>query len=219
MNEALWLSLKLSALTTLLLLVIAVPFAYGLTRARGAWKPYVEAVVALPLVLPPTVLGFYLLMAMGEGGWLGRFWLQVFHRPLAFTFTGLLMASVCYSLPFAVQPLLTSFGAIEAALFEDAKTLGASSLRVLASIVLPCSVPGLVSACVLSFAHTMGEFGVALMVGGNIPAQTRTISIGIYEMVEAMRYGEAGKASLLLIGLSYGVLATFYVLNRRVFRL
>lgn len=219
MNEALTLSIKLSLLTTLMLLILGIPMAYWLARSRWKWKPLVEAVVALPLVLPPTVLGFYLLLFMGNKGWLGQFWQNTFHAPLAFTFPGLVLASVCYSLPFAVQPLHTAFQKIEPELLEAAWTSGASYWQTFLHIVLPNSIQGILSATVLAFSHTMGEFGVVLMVGGNIPAQTRTVSIAIYDLVEALNYSQAAQLALMLLTLSYGVLALFYLINRRIFHL
>lgn len=215
MNEAIFLTLKLSLTTTFILLLLGMPLAYWLARSRWKWKPLVEAVVALPLVLPPTVLGFYLLIFMGGNGFLGRFWETVFHSPLAFTFQGLVIASLCYSLPFAVQPLLTAFQKIEPEQLEAAWLSGASYWQAFLFIVLPNSRQGILSATVLAFAHTMGEFGVVLMVGGNIPGQTRTVSIAIYDLVEALNYPQAAQLALLLLAFSYAVLTVLYLINRR----
>ncbi|HEY9857332.1 MAG TPA: molybdate ABC transporter permease subunit [Stenomitos sp.] len=219
MNEPLLLTLRLSALTTLLLMGVGMPLAYWLARSRLRLKPLVEATVALPLVLPPTVLGFYLLLAMGNHGWIGWLWQALFHRRLAFTFTGLVIASVCYSLPFAVQPMQAAFQGISPRLLEAAYTLGATPFRTFWRVVLPNALPGVVAAAVLSFAHTVGEFGVILMVGGNIPGETKTVSIAIYDMVEALEYSQAGRLALVLVLLAYLVLAGFYGFNRRVLQL
>ena len=220
MNDpALWLTIQLAALTTAALMVVALPIAYGLAFLRWRFKPLVEALVALPLVLPPTVLGFYLLLAMGSQGFLGRLWEQVFHRPLAFTFPALVIASVFYSLPFAVQPLQAAFQALNPRLLEAAWTLGASRFSTFTRVILPNSWPGVAAALVLSFAHTVGEFGVVLMVGGNIPGETRTVSIAIYDLVESLEYGAAHQLALVLLLFSYGVLLAFYLLHQRVFQL
>lgn len=216
---ALILSLKLAAITTVILMLVGLPIAYWLAFSRWRWKPLMEATVALPLVLPPTVLGFYLLMSIGSNGWLGKAWEGLFQQKLAFTFTGLILASVCYSLPFAVQPLQAAFAAINPRLLEASWTLGASKLRTFFQVILPNSLPGVLSAAVLSFAHTIGEFGVVLMVGGNIPGETRTVSIAIYDMVEALEYDKAGRLAMLLLMLSYLVLAVFYGVNRRAYHL
>ncbi len=219
MSDALLLTIRLSAVTTILLLLVGMPLAYWLSRTRFRFRPLVEATVALPLVLPPTVLGFYLLMAMGSQGWLGRFWEAAFHQRLPFTFTGLVIASVCYSLPFAVQPMQAAFQGLSPRLLEAAHTLGASPFRTFWRVVLPNSLPGVVAAGVLTFAHTVGEFGVILMVGGNIPGETKTVSIAIYDLVEALEYSEAGRLALLLVLLAYLVLAGFYLFNRRILQL
>lgn len=219
MSDALLLTLRLSALTTFLLLVVGTPLAYWLSRTRFRFKPLVEATVALPLVLPPTVLGFYLLMAMGSQGWIGRAWEALFHHRLPFTFSGLVIASVCYSLPFAVQPMQAAFQGVSSRLLEAAHTLGASPFRTFWQVVLPNAMPGVVAAAVLSFSHTVGEFGVILMVGGNIPGETKTVSIAIYDMVEALEYSQAGRLALLLVLLAYLILAGFYLFNRRILQL
>lgn len=216
--DALRLSVVLSLVTTVLLLGLGVPVAYALARSKWRYKPLIEAVIALPLVLPPTVLGFYLLVAMGHQGWLGRYWEGLFHRPLAFSFEGLVVASICYSLPFAVQPLQTTFQGIDPEWLEVAWTSGATRWQGFWWIVLPNSVRGLFSAAVLVFAHTMGEFGVVLMVGGNIPGSTRTVSIALYDLVESLQFQRAGWLALGLLAMSYGVLVAFYLFNRRVLR-
>ncbi|MBO9540335.1 molybdate ABC transporter permease subunit [bacterium] len=206
------LTLKLAVLTTGILLIVGTPIAYALAFARGRWKPLLEATVLLPLVLPPTVLGFYLLVGMAK---LGPWWEAIFRQRLAFSFTGLLLASVCFSLPFAVQPLQAAFRGVDARLIEASHTLGASRWRTFWRVVLPASRAGVASAALLSFAHTMGEFGVVLMVGGNIPGQTRTVSIALYDMVEAMEYAQASRLALLLVVFSYLVLFLLSRLNRK----
>ena len=215
LHASLLLTLQLAAITTALLLLVGTPAAFALARARGRWKPFVEALVALPLVLPPTVLGFYLLIAMGDHGWLGQAWQAAFHRPLAFSFAGLVVASAFYSLPFAIQPMQATFAKIEPELFEAAWTMGASRVQAFRDIALPLGAPGIVTAGVLAFAHTLGEFGVVLMVGGNLPGQTQTVSIAIYDLVEALRYGEAHAVALGLLAFSYVVLLGIYLANRR----
>lgn len=214
-HASILLSLQLAALTTAILLAVGTPLAYALAGARGRWKPFVEALVALPLVLPPTVLGFYLLLAMGDHGWLGQAWQAAFRRPLAFSFAGLVVASVFYSLPFAIQPMQATFSKIDRELYDAAWTMGASRAQALRWIALPLGAPGVLTAAVLSFAHTLGEFGVVLMVGGNLPGQTQTVSIAIYDLVEALRYGEAHALALALLAFSYAVLLGIYLANRR----
>ncbi|MBI6546913.1 MAG: molybdate ABC transporter permease subunit [Cyanobacteria bacterium NC_groundwater_1444_Ag_S-0.65um_54_12] len=213
------LSLKLALVTTGILLLIGVLLAYWLAFSRWRWKVIVEAIIALPLVLPPTVLGFYLLLFIGQNGWLGRIWETLFKQSLAFSFEALVLASICYSLPFAVQPLQASLQGIDPRLLEASFTLGASRWRTFFQVVLPNALPGLWSAIVLSFTHTLGEFGVVLMVGGNIPGQTRTVSIAIYDLVEALEYQQANHLSLILLALSYAVLVLFYFNNRKAFQL
>lgn len=212
------LTLRLAALTTLVLMVVGLPLAYWLAFSRWRWKPFVEATVALPLVLPPTVLGFYFLLLLGRNGWVGQAWFEVFQQPLAFSFTGLVVVSVFYSLPFAVQPLHAAFQGLNPRLIEAAETLGASRFRTFRRVILPSCRPAVLSAAVLSFAHTMGEFGVVLMVGGNIPGETRTVSIAIYDLVEALDYAQANQLSFILLLFSYAVLATLYLLNRKGFQ-
>jgi molybdate transport system permease protein len=217
--EALVLSLRLAATVSILLLVLVLPLAYGL--AFGTWrgKFLVESVVALPLVLPPTVLGFYALIAMGPRGPLGKLWQSVFGHPLAFTFTGLVLASMLYSLPFAVQPLVASFESLDRRLLDASAVLGADRTRTFFRIILPLAWPGVLTALVLSFAHTLGEFGVVLMVGGNLPGITRTVSIDIYDRVQALDYTAAHQTALLLLLVSFVVLSIVYGVNRRVWSL
>lgn len=215
MHPAFGLSLALAAITTVLLLGLGVPLAYVLAFGRGRWKPFAEALVALPMALPPTVMGFYLLGAMGKQGWLGRAWELAFHHPLAFTFPGLVVASVCYSLPFAVQPIQAAFAGLDPRLREVAWTLGASRFQTFWRVIAPNCLPGLVAGAVLAFTHTMGEFGVALMVGGNIAGETRTVAIALYDLVEALAYDEAAHLALVLLALSYAVLIGLFLYQRR----
>lgn len=214
--EALWLSILLAVLVAAILLVLAVPLAYWLSQTTWRAKFLIESVIALPLVLPPTVLGFYLLTAMGANGLLGKLWMAWFGHTLAFTFTGLVVASVLYSLPFAVQPLLMAFEGVDPRLLHAALVLGASRWRSFRQVLLPLSVPGFITAAVLSFAHTLGEFGVVLMVGGNIPGVTRTVSIDIYDHVQSLDYAAANRMAIALLLISFAVLSTIYALNRRV---
>ena len=209
------LTLRLAALVSATLLVIGLPVAYWITFSRFRWKFLVEAVVALPIVLPPTVLGFYVLVALGSRSPLGRWWQGLTGHTLAFTFEGLLIGSIIYSLPFAVQPFAASFASVDSRLLAASATLGASKWRTFFRVVLPLSVPGLVTGIALSFAHTMGEFGVVLMVGGNIPGVTRTVSIDIYDKVQAVNYSGANAMALVLLLISFLVLSMVYGLNRR----
>lgn len=214
--QALWLTIRLAVLVAAILVVIGLPIAYWITYSRWRWKFLAEAVVALPIVLPPTVLGFYLLVALGPHSPPGRWWLQITGHTLAFTFEGLVIGSILYSLPFAVQPFAASFAAVDHRLISASATLGASKLQTFFRVILPLSVPGLVTGLALSFAHTMGEFGVVLMVGGNIPGVTRTVSIEIYDQVQAFNYAAANRTALLLLAISFCVLSAVYALNRRV---
>lgn len=213
---AFWLTLKLALVTTVILLAIGMPLAWWLARSNARYKFLVEALVALPLVLPPTVLGFYLLIALGTKGPLGNLadWLGI--GPLAFTFTGLVIGSLCYSLPFVVQPLQASFASLDKGLLEMAASLGASRLDRFVNIALPIAKPGIISAAVLGFAHTLGEFGVVLMIGGNIPGETQLLSIAIYNHVEALEYGQAHLLSATLLILSFVLLATVYAAGVRL---
>jgi molybdate transport system permease protein len=216
--EALLLSIRLAFCVSAILFVVGLPLAYWLVYSRWRWKFLLEAVVALPLVLPPTVLGFYMLLAMGPRGPLGKLWQAAFGHGLAFTFPGLVIASVLYSLPFAVQPLVASFETVDRKLLDASAVLGAGRIRTFARVILPLSIPGIVTALVLSFAHTLGEFGVVLMVGGNLAGVTRTVSIDIYDRVQSLDYASASRTSLLLLVISFAVLAAVYAINRQVGR-
>jgi molybdate transport system permease protein len=216
--EALLLSIKLAACVSAILLMCGMPLAYWLANSQWRGKFLLESVVALPLVLPPTVLGFYVLLAMGPRGPLGKFWQALFGRGLAFTFAGLVIASVIYSLPFAVQPLIAAFESVDRKLLDASAVLGAGRLRTFWRVILPLSVPGVVTAVVLSFTHTLGEFGVVLMVGGNLPGITRTVSIDIYDRVQSLEYAEASHLALALLGFSFVVLAIVYAVNRQLGR-
>src|SRR6202049_2345954 len=213
--DSLILSVRLAACVSAILLLIGVPLAYWLAYWNWRGKFLLEAIVALPLVLPPTVLGFYMLVAMGPRGPLGGLWQTLFGHGLAFTFSGLVMASVLYSLPFAVQPLIASFESVDRKLLDASAILGASRLRTFGRVILPLSVPGIITALVLSFAHTMGEFGVVLMVGGNLAGVTRTVSIDIYDRVQSLDYASATRTALLLLVISFVVLSAVYGINRR----
>jgi molybdate transport system permease protein len=214
--DALWLSMKLAVFVATILLLIGMPVAYWLAYSNWRGKFLLESVVALPLVLPPTVLGFYALVAMGPHGPLGKLWIALFGHGLAFTFTGLVLASALYSFPFAVQPLIASFESVDRKLLDASAVLGAGSLRTFWRVILPLSLPGVVTAIVLSFAHTLGEFGVVLMVGGNLAGVTRTVSIEIYDRVQSLDYGGANRMALVLLAISFGVLSVVYAVNRRV---
>jgi molybdate transport system permease protein len=216
--EALLLSIRLALTVSAILFVIGVPLAYWLTFSKWSGKFLIEAVVALPLVLPPTVLGFYLLIAMGSQGPLGRLWQSAFGHGLAFTFTGLVFASVLYSLPFAVQPLAASFESVDRKLLDASAVLGAGRLRTFIRVILPLSISGVISAIVLSFAHTLGEFGVVLMVGGNLAGATRTVSIEIYDRVQSMDYAGANQVAVGLLIFSFVVLSIVYGVNRHLGR-
>jgi len=214
--QAFWLTIRLAVLVAAILVVLGLPIAYWITYSRWRWKFLAEAVVALPIVLPPTVLGFYVLLALGPRGPLGRGWEALTGHTLAFTFGGLVIGSIIYSLPFAVQPIAASLAAVDCRLIAASATLGASKPRTFFRVILPLSVSGLVTGVALSFAHTMGEFGVVLMVGGNIPGVTRTVSIDIYDKVQAFNYTAANATALLLLAISFVVLSVVYALNRRV---
>ncbi len=214
--EAITLTAKLAAVVSFLLLLIGTPIAYWVAFTRWRWKFLVEAVVALPLVLPPTVLGFYVLVALGPRSPLGRWYESLTGHGLAFTFEGLGVASVLYSLPFAVQPMAASFASVDPKLLAASATLGASRWRTFRRVVMPLSVGGIVTGFVLSFAHTLGEFGVVLMVGGNLAGETRTVSIDIYDEVQALNYAGANQTALLLLVVSFAVLSLVYALNRRI---
>jgi molybdate transport system permease protein len=213
--QAFGLTLELAVIVSAALLVIGLPIAYWIAFSRWRWKFIVEAIVAMPIVLPPTVLGFYVLVALGPRSPLGRWWIALTGHTLAFTFSGLVIGSILYSLPFAVQPFAASFASVDRRLIAASSTLGASPLRSFFRVIVPLSVPGLVTGIALSFAHTMGEFGVVLMVGGNIPGVTRTVSIDIYDRVQASDYAGANQTSLLLLVLCFVLLTVVYGLNRK----
>ncbi|HZU44310.1 MAG TPA: molybdate ABC transporter permease subunit [Terriglobales bacterium] len=214
--QALNLTVKLAALVTAILLAIGLPIAYWISYSRRRWKFLVEAIVALPLVLPPTVLGFYVLVALGPRSPLGRWWQHWTGHTLAFTFEGLVIGSVLYSLPFAVQPFASSFAVVDRKLIAASATLGASAWKTFWRVIFPLSISGVVTGIALTFAHTMGEFGVVLMVGGNIPGVTRTVSIDIYDQVEAANYASANSTALVLLVISFVILSLVYGINRKV---
>ncbi|HEX3745542.1 MAG TPA: molybdate ABC transporter permease subunit [Bryobacteraceae bacterium] len=213
--QAIWLSVRLSVSTTVILLALGIPLAAWLAFSRRRWKFLVEAVVALPLVLPPTVLGFYILLAIGPRSPLGALYGKLTGGMLPFSFQGLLLASVLYSLPFTVQPVAAAFASVDRGLVETSWCLGVSRAATFRRIVMPLARRGIATGAILSFAHTMGEFGVVLMVGGNIAGVTRTVSISIYDQVQALDYAAANKTSLFLVGLSFLVLALTYGYQRR----
>jgi molybdate transport system permease protein len=217
--QAFLLTVKLAVLVTGILLVLGLPIAYWITYSPRRWKFLVEAVVAMPLVLPPTVLGFYILLALGSKSPIGRWWESFTGHTLAFTFEALVIGSVIYSLPFTVQPLAAAFATVDRKFVAASATLGASRLRTFLRIILPLSLSGLMTAIALTFAHTMGEFGVVLMVGGNIPGVTRTVSIDIYDQVQATNYASANQTALVLLAISFVALSLVYALNRRVWAL
>ena len=209
--SALWVSVRLATMTVVVLLLVGTPLAWWLAHTRSKLRPIVEAAVALPIVLPPTVLGFYILVALGPHGPLGRF----ANLSLAFTFTGLVIASVFYSMPFVIQPLQGAFEAVGKAPLEAAWSLRASKWDAFLTVISPIALRGYISAIVLGFAHTMGEFGVVLMVGGSIPGQTRVLSTTIFEHVELMEYAQAHAVSVFMLIFSFLTLLTVYIANRR----
>jgi molybdate transport system permease protein len=213
--QAFWLTIRLALLVAAVLAVLGLPLAYWIAYSRWRWKFLAEAVVALPIVLPPTVLGFYVLVALGSRSPLGRAWQSLTGHTLAFTFAGLVIGSIIYSLPFAVQPLAASFALVDPKLIAASSTLGASKLKTFFRVILPLSLPGFVTGVALSFAHTMGEFGVVLMVGGNIPGVTRTVSIDIYDQVQALDYVAANQTALVLLAISFVALSLVYGMNRK----
>ena len=213
---AIWVTCKLASLTSMALLVIGLPIAYWLTFSKWRWKFLVESIVALPLVLPPTVLGFYILLAVGPRSPLGALYGKLTGGMLPFSFQGLLLASVLYSLPFTVQPVAAAFAGVDRKLLEASWCLGVSRVATFRRVIVPLSLRGIATGAILSFAHTLGEFGVVLMVGGNIAGSTRTVSISIYDSVQALDYGAAGATSLFLLAVSFVVLAVTYALQRRV---
>src|SRR5579862_4497063 len=214
--QTLWLTLQLAVTVSVILFVLGLPLAYWIAFSSWRGKFLVEAVIALPIVLPPTVLGFYVLVALGPRSPFGRWWIAFTGHTLAFTFSGLVIGSILYSLPFAVQPFAASFASVDRKLIAASATLGASPLRTFFRVIAPLSVPGLITGAALSFAHTMGEFGVVLMVGGNIPGVTRTVSIDIYDKVQAVNYAGANATAMVLLAISFVTLALVYGVNRRV---
>jgi molybdate transport system permease protein len=217
--QAIWLSVKLASATTAILLAVGAPLAYWLAFSRRRWKFLVESVVALPLVLPPTVLGFYVLLAIGPRSPVGALYGKLTGGMLPFSFQGLLLASVLYSLPFTVQPVAAAFASVDRRLLEASWCLGVSRAATFRRIVVPLARPGIATGAVLSFAHTLGEFGVVLMVGGNIAGVTRTVSISIYDRVEALDYAAAAQTSLFLLAVSFTALALTYAFQRRFWSL
>ncbi|HEX5433574.1 MAG TPA: molybdate ABC transporter permease subunit [Candidatus Angelobacter sp.] len=215
--QACVLTAKLATLTALILFAIGLPLAFWVAFSPRRWKFAVEAMIGTPTVLPPTVLGFYLLVAFGSGTSLGRCYQHVTGGTLAFSFSGLVVASVIYSLPFAVQPMVAGIRGVDQKLIDAARTLGVKKLKIYREVVVPLAWPGLLTGLVLSFAHTVGEFGVVLMVGGNIPGVTRTLSIDIYDQVQDLNYSSANQTSLVLLLFSYVLLCLVYGFNRRSF--
>jgi molybdate transport system permease protein len=213
---AIGLSLRLATCTTAILCLLGLPLAYWLAVSQRRWKFLIEAVVALPLVLPPTVLGFYILLAIGPRSPVGQVYAALTGGLLPFSFPGLLLASILYSLPFAVRPFAVAFAGVDRRLVEASWCLGVSRIATFFRVVVPLAWTGILSGIILSFAHTLGEFGVVLMVGGNIPGVTRTVSISIYDEVQALNYAAAGQTSLFLLGVSFAALAVTYALQRRV---
>lgn len=209
------LSAQLAFVTSTLLIVLGAPLAWWLSQTRSRTKPVVQAVVAMPIVLPPTVLGFYLLIVLGPQGAIGSWWVRITGETLTFSFTGLVIASCIYSLPFAVQPMQNAFESVSRKTLEAAWTLGASKIDAFFAVAVPLSMRGFIGAAVLSFAHTLGEFGVVLMVGGNIPGETRVVSIAIYDHVETLDYAAAHQLSLILILFAFVVLFAMFLINRR----
>jgi molybdate transport system permease protein len=216
---AIALSLRLASCTTVILCIAGLPLAYWLAVSRWRWKFLLEAVVALPLVLPPTVLGFYLLVALGPHSPLGQGYTGLTGSTLPFTFPGLLIASVLYSLPFAVRPFAVAFAAVDRRLVEASWCLGVSRLGTFFRVVMPLAWTGILTGMILTFAHTLGEFGVVLMVGGNIPGMTRTVSISIYDDVQALEYAAAGRTAFVLLLFSFVTLSATYALQRRAWAL
>ena len=208
--QAIWLTVKLASIVTVILLLVGTPIAWWLVRTGSWWKGPIGAVVALPLVLPPSVLGFYMLLAMGPDGPVGHLTRALGVGPLPFTFWGLVLASVFYSLPFMVQPLQNAFEAIGDRPLEVAATLGASPLDAFFSVVLPLARPGFLTAVIMTFTHTVGEFGVVLMIGGNLPGITRVVSVQIYDHVEALEYGQAHRLAAVMLIFAFLVLLTLY---------
>jgi molybdate transport system permease protein len=213
--QAFWLTIRLASVVTAVLVILGLPLAYWMAFSKWRWKFVLEAIVALPIVLPPTVLGFYVLVALGERSPLGRWWQSITGHTLAFTFEGLVIGSVLYTLPFAVQPFAASLVAVDSRLISASAVLGATRFRTFRRVLLPLSASGLTTGIALSFAHTMGEFGVVLMVGGNIPGLTRTLSINIYDQVQNLDFAAANTTSLVLVAIAFVLLSFIYSTNRR----
>ncbi len=213
--QALWLTLRLAAVTTAILLLLAIPLAFWIVSTRSRLRPVVEAVTTLPILLPPTVLGFYLLVLLGQRTAFGRGIAHLLGHPLAFSFEGLVVGSAIYSIPFAVQPLTAGFHSVDASLIEQARLLGAGRFRILREILLPLSARSVLAAAALCFTHTIGEFGVVLMVGGDIPGATRTLSIAIYDQVQDFSYAQANHTSLVLLAFSLAALILLYASRPR----
>lgn len=213
--QAFWLTIRLALIVTSVLVIIGLPLAYWIAFSKWRWKFLVEAIVALPIVLPPTVLGFYVLMALGQRSPLGRWWESLTGHTLAFTFEGLVVGSVLYSLPFAVQPFASALAAVDPRLLAASAVLGVTKFRTFWRVIVPLSISGLITGVALSFAHTIGEFGVVLMVGGNIPGVTRTLSINIYDQVQNLDYAGANTTALVLVAIAFVLLSLIYSLNRR----
>ncbi|HTJ85635.1 MAG TPA: molybdate ABC transporter permease subunit [Terriglobales bacterium] len=217
--QAFWLTIRLALTVTALLVVLGFPLAYWIAFSRWRWKFVIEAIVALPIVLPPTVLGFYVLIVLGRQGSIGRWWQEMTGHTLAFTFSGLVIGSVLYSLPFAVQPFASALASVDPRLLAASDVLGISRFGTFWRVMVPLSISGLVTGIALTFAHTMGEFGVVLMVGGNIPGVTRTLSINIYDQVQNLNYAGANTTALVLVVIAFVLLSLVYSLNRRFWNL
>lgn len=217
-TQALWLTLKLAAVTTFLLLCVAIPLSHWLAFGKARWRPVVEAAATLPLLLPPTVLGFYLLVLLGPRTAPGRLLIHIIGHPVAFSFSGLVIGSMIYSLPFAVQPVTGGFASIASEVLDAATLLGAGRLRILVSLLLPLARRSIFTAAVLCFTHTIGEFGVVLMIGGDIPGTTRTLSIAMYDQVQDFRYSQANHTAVLLLTVSLLALILVYGSERQVRR-
>ncbi|MGQ8364200.1 molybdate ABC transporter permease subunit [Glaciecola sp. 1036] len=216
--QALWLTFKLAALTVVILFLLGLPLAWKISRYRGRFKPFIEAMVSLPLILPPTVLGFYLLIAFSPESFLGGLWIQLFGEQFVFSFGGILVGSIIYSMPFVMQPLIAAFEQQGTQVLMIAQTLGVSKYRAFYFWLLPQIKPALITAATLGFAHTLGEFGLILMIGGNIPGQTQVVSIALYQHVEMLDYASANKLALILLVLSFAILTLLFRFNRSAAR-
>ncbi len=212
---ALFLTLKLAAVSTFILLLIGLPLAWWLARSKQAYKPIIETLIALPLILPPTVIGFYLLLAFSPDSWFANIWLNIFGSQLAFSFSGLVIGSIIYSLPFVVQPMQSSYERIPQLTLLTAASLGAGPIDRFFTVILPMTRRATIAAAALAFAHTMGEFGVVLMIGGNIPGETQVLSIALYDHVESLEFGRAHRIAAALLMVSFTSLLLIYTLDRR----